>query len=184
MTRLKNPLCKLAVVTTVLLALNANAQTAQSSSKMYGEIGWTRITYRESGDTLRPSALRLIGGAQLHPNLAIEGMLAFGLADDSVSILGVDVSGEVNRTWGLFIKPKASAAANLDIFGRVGYAKTRFTASAPGLTLSSSGSDLAYGVGASYRITPQWSANLDYMTYYNHDGIRSTGMTVGLGLKF
>lgn len=49
---------------------------------------------------------------------------------------------------------------------------------------SDSDSDVAYGFGASYRVTPQAYVTLDYMNYYKKDGFKADGFTLGVGYRF
>jgi len=56
--------------------------------------------------------------------------------------------------------------------------------SSRGYAISDSGGDMAYGAGLSYRITDTTSLNADYMSYYNKDGVKGTGFTIGLGMRF
>ena len=176
---------KTAVAAAALVCVvGAQAQSKPGASPVYGELGWASITYKESGYKLQPGMVRAIVGTEVNPNLSVEGMLGFGVADDTVNIQGVRVTGEINHAWGVFLKPKASVAPNLELFGRVGYVKTKVTASVPGYAISDTGGDLAYGAGLSYKISDSTSLNADYMSYYNKDGVKGTGFTIGLGLRF
>ncbi len=166
----------------VLIAATAQAQSKPDS--FYGEIGYTQINYKEAGYSIKPSVVRAMIGTEVHPNLAIEGMLGMGIADDSTTIRGVKVTGEINNTWGIFAKPKAAITPELDVFARLGYAKTKIAASVPGYSMTDSGGSTAYGLGASYKLSKQVSANVDYMSYYNKNGVKGTGMTLGVGFKF
>jgi opacity protein-like surface antigen len=164
--------------------VGAQAQSNPGASPVYGELGWASITYKESGYKLQPGMVRAIVGTEVNPNLNVEGMLGFGISDDTVSIQNVRVTGEISNAWGIFLKPKATIAPNLELFGRVGYVKTKVTASVPGYAVSDTGGDLAYGAGLSYKISDTTSLNADYMSYYNKDGVKGTGFTIGLGLRF
>lgn len=171
-------------LSTLFLAAGTAQAQAQASGRLYGEIGLAQITYKALGLSLKPSALRAIVGTEVHPNLAVEGMVGFGMTDDSTTIGGVRVTGEIDHMWGLFVKPKASVAPGLDVFARLGYAKTKIAVSVPGYRITGSDGDMAYGLGASYKLTENFSANVDYMSYYNKDGVKGAGFTVGLGFKF
>ena len=73
-----------------LVAIGAQAQT-------YGEIGYTSMTFKETKDgnaiKVSPSAIRGILGYELNPNLALEGMAAFGIGDATFKIGGESLSG-------------------------------------------------------------------------------------------
>lgn len=74
-----------------MAAVGAWAQ--QNTSPVYGEIGWTQINYKEAGYSLKPGMVRAMVGIEVHPNLAIEGMLGLGISDDIINIRGVSVTG-------------------------------------------------------------------------------------------
>jgi opacity protein-like surface antigen len=182
-------LSKLLVMTAITAASAANAQT-------YGEIGYTSVTTKEnlslSGSTYNikasPTALRGIFGYELNPNLAIEALGAFGLSDSTIKANGVSVSGftmEIDNVIGVYLKPKTQLNGNLELFGRVGFAHSKGTASAAGVASSSASENgFSYGAGLSYAINPTTSLNADYMSYLNKDGFKANGFTFGVGFKF
>jgi len=167
------------------IGLAASVANAQSAPKTwYGEIGLSQVTYKESGYSFKPTVVRAIVGTEVHPNMAVEGMFGLGISDDTTRISGVNVTGEINNTWGIFLKPKVALAPNFDAFARLGYAKTKLSASVPGYRVTDSGGDFSYGVGLSYKVTKEVSANVDYMSYYDKNGVKGTGITFGLGFSF
>jgi opacity protein-like surface antigen len=163
----------------------AQAQAAKSpQNAIYGELGWSSITFKDSGYSFKPSAVRALIGTEINPNLAFEGMVGLGVADDTIRIANTPVTAEIDKTWGLYLKPKVSLANNVEVFARLGYARTHVSVSAPGYRAADTGGDLSYGAGASVKLTDSISVNADYMSYYNKDGVKGTGFTVGLGFKF
>lgn len=180
---MKKVVYKSAAVAAFLLA-TLGAQAQSSGSGMYGELGWTNIAYKDSGYNIEPSMLRAIVGVDVHPNLAVEGMLGFGISDDTVTIRGVNVKTEIDNAWGVFLKPKTAVTPDLDLFARLGYVKAKVSASVPGYSASDSGGDMAYGLGLSYKLSDKMSLNADYMSYYNKNDVKGTGFTVGLGIRF
>lgn len=170
-----------------LLSLSAISASAQAdASKMYGEIGYTPISYTEGIYKANPGILRALIGTEVHPNLNLEGMLGLGIVDGSTTISNIRVASHVDRVWGLYVRPKAMLTPDLELFGRVGYASSKLTLSLPGYGFSSTGSggSLSYGAGLSFKVAPKTSLALDYMSYYNKNGAQATGFTVGVGYKF
>lgn len=167
------------------IGLATSGVNAQSTPKAwYGEIGLSQVTYKESGYSLKPTVLRVMVGTEVHSNLAVEGMFGLGISDDTIRISGVNVTGEINNTWGIFLKPKVALAPNFEAFARFGYAKTKVSASVPGYRITDSGGDFSYGLGFSYKLTKQVSANADYMSYYDKNGVKGTGLSFGVGFNF
>ena len=69
---------KISLITAALLlaAGAAQAQTAPATSGLYGDIGYTFLNLKSDGPSVKPGAVRGIVGWDLHPNVAIEAMLA------------------------------------------------------------------------------------------------------------
>ena len=157
---------------------------AQNDPKMYTEVGYTSVTYKEAGYTLKPSALRGIIGYEINPNFAAEAMLGFGVADSSVVIRGVNVNFSIGTMAGVYVKPKVSISDGVELFGRFGYAKSGGKASVSGYSLTTSGTDTSYGGGMKIKMSNNTDAVIDYMSYYDKNGATATGITFGLGFKF
>ena len=173
----------------LLATLAAGAVQAQTSPQgdvgaFYGEIGYTGLTYKEPEVKTHPREIRLIGGYEFHPNMAVEVMGLLSAKDSKVDYFGQTFKVKIDNIWGVFFKPKVAVTPEVELFGRLGYARSHRSLSVGALSLSESGNSVAYGVGASYAINKRVSLNLDYMSYYNRDNIRIQGPTLGLGVKF
>lgn len=163
-----------------------------AQAQMYGEIGYTTATAKQNIDGLSiqasPTALRGIVGYEQNPNLALEGLVAFGLHDATIKVNGVsgpNVKFKINNVVGIYLKPKAQLNEQVELFGRVGFVSAKGTTSAPGLgSESNSENSFSYGAGLSYAINPSTSLKVDYMQYLNEDGFKVNGLTFGLGFKF
>lgn len=164
----------------------ACAVNAQEAPKIYGEIGYTAFKIKVDGfsGSIKPGVLRGILGADFHPNLAAEAMLGVGVKDDTINIAGVSVKAEVQRTFGFYIKPKFNVTNELELFARLGYANSKIKVSALGVSDSDSEGDVSYGAGLSYSFTPTAYGMVDYMSYYDKDGVKANGFTLGVGFKF
>lgn len=108
----------LAAAALTLAAVGAQAQS--TANAMYGEIGWSQFTYKESGCSIRPTVLRALFGTEVNPNLAIEGMFGLGMADDSIRIGSTTLKGEINNAWDLYLKPKLALTPEFEAFVRLG----------------------------------------------------------------
>lgn len=180
----RKPLPLAAVLAAVFFAGAAHAQQAGRTapqSPWSAELGYSWMDIRDSGIGFRasPQALRGIVGYGFHPNVAVEGMAAFGTRSDSD--MGVDV--KLRNAYGLFVKPRYSFD-NFEVFGRAGWARTSVRASAPGVSATGSDSSFAWGAGAAYNFNPRTYASLDYMRLNNRNDTRVDGWTLGLGWRF
>ena len=177
---------KLAQVSALaVLSFAAMSVSAQPSpSKIYGEVGYTQLSYKESGYKADPGVLRAVIGTEINPNVNLEAMIGVGITDGSTRISNVTVTSQVDRFWGLYVRPKVMLSPDVELFGRVGYASSKVTASIPGYALSDSGNSMSYGAGVSFKVAQNTSLVADYMSYYSKDGVKATGFSVGLGFKF
>jgi opacity protein-like surface antigen len=141
----------IAAAAALVMAGAAQAQQRTPASPWYGELGYSFLQVKESstGFDATPQALRGIIGYNFHPYFAGEAMLSLGTSSDSD--LGVDA--KVKHAYGLFIKPKYDFN-NFEVFGRLGWARTKVDVSVPGFSASGSDSDFAYGVGVNFNFNP------------------------------
>ena len=178
----------------LLAAGGAQAQMMSrgTAGAVYGELGYTMLKIQESGVSVKPGMLRGIVGFNFGENLALEGLLGFGVRKDSstTTFAGtpVRVEGDVRHMFGVYVKPKVMVADSIELFGRLGYVDTRLrsSASVPGFSASnsSSGSDVSYGLGANFNVAPRAYVGVDYMRYYKKDDVKLDGVTVSVGYRF
>lgn len=177
---------KLAIASALALTvIGAQAQT-------YGEVGYTTTTAKQSTEGIdikaSPAAIRGILGYEINPNLAIEGLVAFGMGDSTIKVNGVSQPGaklEIDNAVGIYVKPKMKLNENVEVFARAGFARVKGTVSVAGVgSESDSENSFSYGAGLSYSINPQTSVNVDYMQYLSKDGFKVNGFTFGVGFKF
>lgn len=168
---------------TAILALGtaAHAQQQQqpASSPLYGELGYSWNHIKGFGATTDSGSVRGIIGYDLHPNLAVEGMLAGGTSHDSDN----GVSMKLKNSYGVFVKPKYDFGP-VEVFGRLGWAHTKVDASCAAGCSNASRNDFAYGVGAKYNINPRMSVGLDYTRLMDKGGVKVDGVTLGVGYRF
>lgn len=179
---------RIVIAAAAALAMLGSAQ-AQTRSPLYGEIGYSFLEFKDDSGTFKvnPNAVRGIIGYEFHPNLAAEGMLAFGARSDSTDVAGVKVDVKVRDMFGAYIKPKYDFGSG-EVFARLGWTRTsaRATATSGGASASATGSDndFSYGVGANYRFNPRMNVGLDWMRYSHKDGGKVQGFTVSFGYSF
>ena len=170
---------KLITKTAAIAALALAAAGAQA--QLHGELGYSAIDVDGSGSSVKLGALTGIVGYDLHPNLAAEGMLAFGVNDDKVN--GAKV--ELEHSYGLFLKPRLMLSPNFELFGRLGYVESKLKASAPGYgSLTDTDGDWAYGLGGNYYFDRHTYLNANYLRFYDKDNVKGDGFTIGVGMRF
>jgi outer membrane autotransporter protein len=164
-----------AAAASLMLGVAAHAQQQPATSPVYGELGYSWTQIHGNGFKATPGALRGIIGYDLHPNFAVEGMVAAGTGHDTDN----GVSAKLKSSYGLFLKPKYDIG-NAELFARVGWARTNVGLS----TGDVSSSDFAYGVGVKYNFTPRINVGLDYTRLADKNGVKVNGVTLGVGYNF
>lgn len=174
---------KLAAIAAVTLV--STAAFAQSANDgVYAEVAYTASTYKVDNlsGSWTPSALRGVVGKGLSENLAVEGMLLFGMSDSTN--LGVNL--KLTSGAGFYLKPRVKLGESVEVFARLGWANIN---SKVGSTITSSSTNTSdngtsYGLGGSYSFNKTTSLNLDYMMYNDSNGAKIDGISVGVGFKF
>ena len=147
----------------------AAVSTAQAQA--YGTIGYAGV----EADDANLGALQGRLGYKFNPYLAIEGEAAFGISDDTVS--GVDV--ELKHEVGVFGVVIAPLSPSFDLFARAGYSGATFDT-----TLGEADTDgFAYGVGGQYNVTEKDGVRLDW-TRHDHDDVEADVWSIGYSRKF
>lgn len=178
----------LSAVTVLCVLAPAHAQDA--NPQLYAEIGYTQLNAKETfgANTAKfsPSAISGVVGYQFTPNLAVEGLVGFGAGKGDIKVNGVDstVDGKVKNAIGVFFKPSFAVSDSIDLFGRIGWVRTELEVSAAGVSVSDSGNDVAYGVGANFNLSKTSYIQANWMNYYKKDGLKVDGFTVAYGMRF
>jgi opacity protein-like surface antigen len=179
---------RLAVAAASVLLMLGTAQ-AQSRAPLYGELGYSFLEIKgDDGFKVKPHALRGIIGYEFHPNVAAEGMLAFGVRSDDVNFAGGSADVKLRHAFGVFVKPKFNFGP-AEVFARLGYAriKVKSTECVTGLgcaSFSDSDGDVAWGLGANYNFNPRMYVGADWMRLNDSDGGKVQGITISFGYRF
>lgn len=130
-----------AVAAAALLAVPVAA-----SAQVYVGAGYTHYD-TEAGDIGGVTG-RL--GYRVNPNFAVEGEGTFGVDDDDAV--------ELDQAFGAYAVGILPVTSNFDVHGRLGYQTSQFAT--PGGDVDADG--VAYGLGATVRLTPSFGIRGDY----------------------
>lgn len=155
-----------------IATLSLAATSAQAQS-LYGDVAYQMIDTDLATD---PAVVRGIVGYQLSPNLAIEGMMGLNVRDGKETISGITAKGKIDRMLGVYAKPVYTVGDAFELYGRIGVVNYKATASAGNFSVSDSGTDFSFGIGASYKVTRDLSINVDYMDFGDLEGGAAIGM--------
>lgn len=167
-----------------LLCLVATAG-AHAQEGLYGGVFLSRITYAEDGlDDANPTVIGVKIGTSINKNLAVEARLGAGLSDDSVDVLGVPVNVKVNNFISVYGKGILPLSDQASLYGLLGYTRGKLKAEFLGGSNSESDSDVSYGVGGDFAITPTTSLNIEWARLFKGDDYKVDGLTFGVSFKF
>lgn len=125
--------------------------------------------------------VRGIFGVDLNRNIALEAMIGAGVSDDSA--YGAKL--ELKHAIGFYIKPKINLTDNLEAFARLGIAKAKLKVSSYYYgSVTDSDNDFSFGAGLAYTFSSGVYGALDYMRYYDKDGLTIDGATLSIGFRF
>ncbi|WP_203143005.1 porin family protein [Marinobacter mangrovi] len=178
----------IAVLASVLFSGHVLADDAQP--KAYLGLNYLAAQYEEDGvdDTLDLGAIYVQLGAQINPYLAGELRVGSGVTDDSTTIYGVDASLELKNLFGGYLKAGIPTGTLIYPYVIAGFTRAELEVSASdgyySASNSDSGSDVSYGAGINLNITDNVAANIEYMQYYDKDGVEIAGLSLGGQFKF
>lgn len=165
------------------LMLGAPGAAAQDST--YFGANYAIATYKETGvESANPTALSLRLGKEISRNFAIEGRFGFGIGDDSVVVLGIPVTVEVEQFFGFYGRGILPLSEMFSIYGLFGFTNGEITASALGVSISESDSDISYGVGADLLFSKNAGINFEWAKLLEGTGYKVEAISIGFLYKF
>lgn len=168
----------------VYVSLLALAIALPAQAGMYFGINLSRVEYDETGfESAEPTALSLRIGNEINSNLAFEGRLGFGLADDTVTVFGIPVDVEIDHFAGIYARG-ILPLDKVSLYGLVGYTDGKITASAGGFSVSESDSDFSYGIGADFAVSKTGAINLEWAHLFSGSAYDVTALSIGYKHNF
>ncbi|MFZ9407008.1 MAG: outer membrane beta-barrel protein [Burkholderiaceae bacterium] len=198
-------------ICSLVVAASALASAPSVHAQSYGEIGYTnqRITlnltdgFASANFRATSGTLRGIAGYKIHPNLAMEGLLAVGINDGNIETGNATLDNAfrsigavlgVKNAFGVFLKPQFKNSAGYTYYARVGVNRVTLETKGDGVSDSVGKNAFAYGLGVGYDISKHLSVSADWMEHLNKnldsfiDGTRlkakSGGIAVSLQYRF
>ncbi|BES72722.1 hypothetical protein RE428_37400 [Marinobacter nanhaiticus D15-8W] len=182
---------KLRVLGAMACALMAgHAMAEEGFPKGYAGIGYLLAEYEEEGidDSFDVGALYGQAGVNVNPYVAGELRLGVGVGDDTTEVYGASVDVELKTLAGLYGKVGLPNQTPIYPYVVAGISHIEIEASASSgyrsATFSDSGSDESYGIGANLDLADRFAVNVEYMQYYDKEGVEIAGLSIGGQLKF
>lgn len=170
------------------------AASSAAYGQHYGELSWGALTFTSKGTNTfesQPKQLRALTGYTFTDNFALEGIVGFGLGEETIKTNGTSNPSnttKLNNISGLYMAPKVQIFNGLDAGLRIGIARSNTQFKLNRSTETQINTSASYGVSIRYLINRQTSVNADYMNYgateLNGITYKIKGYTVGAGYKF
>jgi hypothetical protein len=181
MNKLKLSLIAASVICTSAFAANANELSA--------DIAFTALSYKEDGfPSVKPKMIRSIIQYKQSDYLSYETLVGIGASEGSTSIYGGKVSLNVKYAIGAYARFNLPLGESTTGFARTGITHMKLDATASGfggsIGLSDSGTGATFGLGLEQKISDSLKLILDYTSYYNRDGVKVGGSSIGASFKF
>jgi len=174
----------------VLFAFSLNAK---AEGMKFG-IDYLMLKSEASTADFDTSAIQLRFTNALNPNFDIEGVLAFGISDDTYSetdpFFGtVSVTGQLGNMFGVYAKFHNNSSSRFQVFGEVGFARVEYDLDLFVQSLGSASESyddigIAFGAGASFNITDKLAISAEYsiLPDVDFEGIDIETDTISVGI--
>lgn len=162
----------------------------EQSNNGYVGANYTFVTYEQDGlgDELDLGTFSGKVGARINPYVSAELRAGVGVADEKANFGGVSAKLELDYLVGGYYLFGLPNKTPIYPYIALGYTKGELTFSATGpggsLSVSDSGHDVSYGVGANMVITDNVLLNAEYMQYIDKDDYEVSGMSIGASYLF
>jgi outer membrane immunogenic protein len=143
-----------------LVAAAACLTAAPAMAQVYGSVGYSGIKSSDIDANFGAITGRI--GAHINPYIGGELEGSFGVKEDTVNVEGYDVKLKLDHEIGAYVVGFWPVNDSFEVLGRVGVANIKGSGSVAGVTVSDSGSGVAYGVGAQYFFTQHNGVRADY----------------------
>lgn len=172
-----------ASLSVIAIAAPAFAQDATSpNTGVYGNLGYAN--FGQSDLDLDAVQGRL--GYRFNNYLGVEGELATGLGNDSMSIApGVDAKTKLKHQEAIYGVGFLPLTPQLDLIGRVGYGNTKVRTKVAGISDSDNEQSWNFGAGAQYHFDGKNGIRADYTRQeYEDDAGHADVWSIGYNRRF
>lgn len=164
------PICLLAFFSLTSNAQDAGYYGGNATFTNYSELGIPDMDF---------NAISIVAGNTINENLAAEIRFGFGTNDDSMTVLGEDISIGIDKFMGVYLKYATATTGKVSPYAILGYTDAKAEGSGLGVTVSLSESDISYGVGVDFGLSEEASLNIEYMNFLDTSTISVHGISVG-----
>jgi opacity protein-like surface antigen len=158
---------------------------AMNEGDAYVGGGLGMVNYDADGlEEAEPTVLLGRLGYFVVDNIAIEGRLGFGMSDDDITVLGTDVSFDVDQVAGVYGVGHLPIADAFSLYGLAGFTYAEGSASLAGISIDDDDTGFSYGLGGQYAVSDDVSAFIEWAQYLDESTYEVTGVTLGATFNF
>ena len=166
----------------LILILLVSTNSVQAAERLYAGADYMRTEVKIGGGKFKPYVPKVKAGYYLMNKVALELQYIFsGDADDSGSNL------KIENMYGAFLRLDSNLHNRARIYLLGGYTETELSVTGNLESLSGQkDGGFSWGIGAEDQITKMRNTflTLDYMQYYNKDGYKISGISLGFRILF
>lgn len=186
---MKNTLQKLSLLSLAVLTSSAAlAQQPMQWDDYYMAVQASQFSADSSVadiPTAKPNVLSLSVGQTVHPNVAVEARLGFGVASDTINyevMPGTTLNSEVELDYAvsLLAKPQAQLTDQLSVYALAGWSRSEISSDGN----SGAESGLSVGAGFEVRTSKQLGFYLDWLRLMDEDQFELSSINLGMTYRF
>ncbi|MEE2733229.1 MAG: porin family protein [Pseudomonadota bacterium] len=123
-------------------------------------------------------------GSMMNDNIGGEVRVSLGVGDDSVGSGIFETDVELNSMIGGYLRAGAPVGSGFFPYAVLGFTRTELEYSNDYFgSDSESETDVSWGFGADLSLDRKMSLNVEYMNYYDKDGVEISGFSIGIASK-
>lgn len=149
----------------------------------YADAGLVAARVSQDGVNASPLAMRFVFGKKFDTDWAVEGAYVTTVSRDELNDHGVNAYMGMS-SYGLYLKSTLAHIKKIQVFGRVGYARTKRTSSEATSRLDREVDGISYGLGLQNFFNENLYLQSGYTVFSQKDGVRAKGFGLAVGYLF
>lgn len=146
---------------------------------LFGTFGGSLVTHEDSAGDVKPINVLARLGYDFNENFALVGEANFTLVSDDFA--GVDFDVNIFSAFGQVSLPVSDTAK---VYGLLGFSNVELEGDVGGLVLTVDDDDTSYGFGVEFGTTEVGAITIDWIQYYDDDGVDTSGFNLGYKFHF
>ena len=168
-------------------ALVSTPVTGSEAGSTYAGGQFALLDYDVDGlSSFNPTGLVGRVGHFVVDYVAIEGRIGFGLGDDSITVQGIRVDGQLENLFGAYVVGHLPIEGAFSPYGLLGFTSAKAKLELPGFGVSETDTDsgFTWGLGVDIRVSQQVSVNGEYVRYLDERDYVFSALSFGVNFWF